>query len=308
MKKNILRTIFSPERRGGFLPRSIRTTFRKEEARSSEKISSSSHQTLRNKEEKPAALRRTGRKSRMGAILLLVLSVILLVVSYRYPNIVAEVDSVVAFAAAIVLIYKDTTHSIQLRVVDRILDSSRAQISQLASLTRFPEQNYYVHELKGEKVTDVFVVPSSSSPPSLSLQPEENKGGVQQPGGNHQTEATELIPPGRSLSEIFLRELAKENPDLQDLAGAMQPIFSESLGLAFASSMQVTSQDSVSVKILQPVLKNPCVRPDAGSSTTLYSLVCVVCSLLAVLICYASKRSVSIEACHHDAKENITTI
>ena len=85
-----------------------------------------------------AALRsRNRRKSRLGAVVMLVLSVNLLVISYRFPNIVVEVDSVVAFAAAIVLIYKDTTHSVQLRVVDRILDSSNQQVSQLAGL-RFP--------------------------------------------------------------------------------------------------------------------------------------------------------------------------
>ena len=254
--------------------------------------------------------RRTGRKSRTGAIVLLILSVILIVISYLYPNIVVEVDSVVAFAAALVLIYRDTIHSVQLRVVDRILDSSHAEASQLASMMKFPSQSHYVHEMKGEKISDVFlVVPSSSS--LSSRRPKEDSGVIQQAddNNNRQSETIELIPPGRSLAQLFLRELAKDSPNLQDLSNAMQPIFSENLGLSFESSMKVTSPDSVSVRIIQPVLKSPCAQEGSGEgSPTEYSLVCAVCSLLAVLVCYASKRPVSIKSCYHDAKQRITSI
>ena len=254
-----------------------------------------SRQTAVSKEEQASAVlprRRLGSKSRIGAVVLLVLSLILLVVAYRVPNIVVEVDSVVAFAAAIVLIYKDASHSVQLRVVDRILDSSKAQLLQLASF-KFPSQTGYIHQPRGERVTDVVVVPSSSGL--------ENE----QPPDGDQTVLVELVPPGRSLAQLFLREVGKDNPTLEDIVGAMQPIFSDNLGLSLASSMKVTS-DNVSVLILQPVLKSPCA--ESQGSQVNYSLACVVCSLLAVLVCFTSKRSVSVKSCSHDANQNVTSI
>lgn len=226
--------------------------------------------------------RKIGSKSRIGAIFLLLLSAILLAVSYKFPNILAEVDSVVAFLAALILIYRDTTHSVQLRVVDRILDSSRAQISELSTF-RIPSG--YIHELKGEKVTDVVLVFASNH--SNSAQPDSGQA------------KPELTPPGRSLAQLFLRELGKTNPELQDLKSAMQPIFSESLGLSLESNLDLNSEESVTATIAQPVIKIAC---DDNPNEN-YSLSCVVCSLLAVLICFTTKRRVSIVSCRHDSKE-----
>ncbi len=230
-------------------------------------------------EEKGAVIlrRKRGRKSRTGAIVLLALSVALLVISYRFPNVLAEVDSVVAFGAAIVLIYKDTTQSVQLRVVDRILDSSQSEVTRLADLLKLSHSRA-IHVLKGEKVAEVI----------LELKPDIDI-------------VVELVPPGRALAALYFREMARESPTLEDLANSMQSVFSESLGLSLSSSMQV-NPDSATVKILQPVLKIPCSQSDGPED----SLVSPVSSLLAVLICYVSKRSVWIEKCSQ--VENVTTI
>ena len=68
--------------------------------------------------------KRVGSRSRVGAVILLLLSASMLFVSYRFPNIVLEVNSVVAFIAGVMLLFKDSSHSVQLRVVDRILKSN----------------------------------------------------------------------------------------------------------------------------------------------------------------------------------------
>ena len=88
---------------------------------------------------------------------------------------------------------------------------------------------------------------------------------------------------------------------------SMQSIFSDSLGLSFSSNMQI-GKESVLVKIADPVLKSPCGESNQVTRGSEYSLACIVCSLLAVLICYTSKRSVSISNCWHDQKNKINTI
>lgn len=238
-----------------------------------------------------------GRNSRIGAIILLMLSVSLVVLSYKYPNIVIEVNSVVAFAAAIVLLYKDTTHSVQLRVVDRILESSRDLMRNLASIG-LPNATFtYVR--KGDKITDVVIVPSLQSDGRSEGVPEPEKAKT----APVELNSIELVPAGRSLAQLFLREMPAENPGFEDLIRSLPTIISESLGLCAAASMTMNT-DIVEVALIHPVLKNSCGTGEPAQ----IALLCETCSLLAVLICYTTRRTVVIEGCSHNERKDVSTI
>jgi len=74
--------------------------------------------------------------------------------------------------------------------------------------------------------------------------------------------------------------------------------------------MKLETPDIVSVKILHPVLKDLSNEEHLKNnrSELVESVVSIPCSLLAVIICYVSKRPVWIAGCHNDSKKDLTTI
>ena len=237
--------------------------------------------------------RKLGRSSRIGGWILLALSAGLLLISYRYPNIVVEIDSVVSFAAALILFFKDAVHSVPLRVVDRILESSGLLNEQFADFLGATDYEYIP---KGEKLADVKLV---------LLKSETKAEQTMIHSSPSQSTVIELVPVAQSLSQLFVREMGPVNHELASLVDAMQLVFSERLGLSTASRMEVDGE-RVTVDISKPLLKSPCTESKANSSD--YSLKCIVCSLLASLVSFYSKKVVRIEACHQEDSGSTLTI
>ena len=161
--------------------------------------------------------RKLGRSSRIGGWILLALSAGLLLISYRYPNIVVEIDSVVSFAAALILFFKDAVHSVPLRVVDRILESSGLLNEQFADFLGATDYEYIP---KGEKLADVKLV---------LLKSETKAEQTMIHSSPSQSTVIELVPVAQSLSQLFVREMGPVNHELASLVDAMQLVFSENI-------------------------------------------------------------------------------
>src|ERR1700730_319893 len=100
---------------------------------------------------------RSKKKSAQGAIALSGLTVLFIVLSYRTGNILFQLDSIVSFLAALILLFRDTTHTVQARVVNRILTSSHQLIADLSAYGLGGSSFHYVPE--GRRVGDVMLVP-----------------------------------------------------------------------------------------------------------------------------------------------------
>jgi len=98
-------------------------------------------------------------KSSTGAIVLSALTVVFILLSYRTGNLLFEFDSIVSFLAALVLLFRDTSHTVQARVVNRILTSSRQLVADLSAYGLGGSSFLYVPE--GRKVGDVMLVPKT---------------------------------------------------------------------------------------------------------------------------------------------------
>jgi hypothetical protein len=112
----------------------------------------------------PARRRKSGllglrrrTKSAQGAIALSGLTVAFIALSYRTGNLLFQFDSIVSFLAALVLLFRDTSHRVQARVVNRILTSSHELIADLSDYGLGGSGFLYVPE--GRKVGDVMLVP-----------------------------------------------------------------------------------------------------------------------------------------------------
>ncbi|MGH9920237.1 MAG: hypothetical protein ACRD6W_15390, partial [Nitrososphaerales archaeon] len=100
---------------------------------------------------------RRRKRSGTGALLLSILTVLFIFLSYRTGNLLFEFDSIVSFLAALVLLFRDTTHSVQARVVNRILTSSHQLVADLSAYGLGGSSFLYVPE--GRRVGDVMLVP-----------------------------------------------------------------------------------------------------------------------------------------------------
>lgn len=109
-------------------------------------------------------LRRRAKSGR-GAIVLSGLAVLFIFLSYRTGNLLFEFDSIVSFLAALVLLFRDTSHTVQARVVNRILTSSHELVADLSAYGLGGSSFLYVPE--GRRVGDVMLVPKNGSSAAL---------------------------------------------------------------------------------------------------------------------------------------------
>jgi hypothetical protein len=117
-------------------------------------------------------------KSARGAIVLSALTVLFILLSLRTGNLLFEFDSIVSFLAALVLLFRDTSHTVQARVVNRILTSSRQLVADLSAYGLGGSSFLYVPE--GRKVGDVMLVPQTgneTTAPPISP-PDKAVGGI----------------------------------------------------------------------------------------------------------------------------------
>jgi hypothetical protein len=296
-------------------------------------------------------------KSARGAIVLSALTVLFILFSLRTGSLLFEFDSIVSFLAALVLLFRDTSHTVQARVVNRILISSRQLVADLSAYGLGGSSFLYVPE--GRKVGDVMLVPQTGGevPPPISSS-DKAVGGIpaasmgsanpasSQPSGvgapgvesssdsassrsggtkdiqdvnpetsNPGTDAEKktttisnlkFAPPGRAMAELFLRESALKDPNIDDIIAAIPETIVDGFQLADASSVNIKSSDSeaVEVTLVHPVLTTGC---GASKSEGTGIVGCEVCSMLAVLFSSSTSRIVSLDGCAYDETSDIST-
>jgi hypothetical protein len=140
-------------------------------------------------------------KSARGAIVLSALTVLFILLSLRTGSLLFEFDSIVSFLAALVLLFRDTSHTVQARVVNRILTSSRELVADLSAYGLGGSSFLYVPE--GRKVGDVMLVPQTGgevAPPSVSAD-KADEGMPATSMGSASSQPSEMGPPGLMSSE-----------------------------------------------------------------------------------------------------------
>ncbi|MGP8056048.1 MAG: hypothetical protein ACLP9K_00360 [Nitrososphaerales archaeon] len=223
---------------------------------------------------------RVGRNSRIAGIGFVALSILFLVLSVYDQFVVYEVDSVVAFIIAVLLLFRDPRTRVPAGVLDAMQLSSSQALAELAS-----DADGYVYVPLGEDVEDVVVVPTSSGFFSL-------------PKGGLPPSQKRITPPGRALATLFLRESGLARATMDGLAVSLPRIVREELGLADSLSINEKG-DRVEVILRRPA--SVCGRVSDGSDLASRGIVgCSVASFLAVLYSSASMRQVVLEDCAHD--------
>lgn len=220
---------------------------------------------------------RLGRNSRIVGVCFVALSILFLILSVYDQFIVFEVDSVVAFVIAVVLLFRDPRARVQAGVLDAMLLSSSQAIAELTS-----HVSGYEYLPLGESVEDVVVVPTHSGffdSPSEALRRSKER----------------MTPPGRALATLFLRESGLTHVTMDGLAASLPGIVQEKLGLA--DSLSIRDQgDKVKVILRGPAAV--CRPRSEGTSPGSHGVVgCTVASFFAVLYSSASKKPVVLEDC-----------
>ena len=231
----------------------------------------------------PKLNRSIGRYSVWTGIGLSGLTVVFLLLSVSTQYIVYEVDSVVSFVAALILFLRDPRARIQGNVLDAVLISSNRTMRELSGL----EAEAFTYVPKGEGVSEVVVVPG--------IKP------------NHVTlgQRIEIIPPGRTLAEVFTREAGVAHPTLNEVRASLPSVLRDGLGLAESVAVEVRG-DGVEVTMSGSSVSCGCkgvpgvrVRGAIG---------CTVASFLAVVISASTTRSVFLGECIRDDSAGVWKI
>ena len=229
-------------------------------------------------------------RSRIGAVGLLILSVALLVLSYRFRTIVLEVNSVVAFVAGLILLFRDVRHTVQSRIVDRILISN-AELVQSLSPSLHGVKLSYVPRAPGS--SNVVVVPSAEAEGFFRKDSTDYKASV------------ELIPPGSSLAELFHREIDSESSSLDDVLRQASSIISDRFDLASSTIMR-KDKENLEFILARPTIAASC--SDGGESDRSSRLGCPICSMFATVVCSTAQRETTIEKCERNSQRDILTV
>jgi hypothetical protein len=223
---------------------------------------------------------RVGRSSRIAGVGFITLSILLLILSVYDQFIVFEVDSVVAFLAGVLLLFRDPRARVRTGVLDAMLLSSSQAMAELTS-----RAHGYVYMPLGESVEDVVVVPTSS--PYLGTS-----------AGDLHASETKITPPGRALATLFLRESGLTRLTMDGLAVSLPRVVPENLGLAHSLSTDIKGDG---VKVVLRGSASTCRQGSDRADSALHGVVgCTVASFFAVLYCSASRRQVVLEDCARD--------
>jgi len=223
--------------------------------------------------------KRVGTRSKIYGIGFAGLSAAFLLLSLPSQSIVLQVDSVVAFLAAIVLLFKDPRKRVQTPALDALLLSSGKTMAELSGQRGI----WFAYEQRGEKVSDVLAIPS------------------QVEGGSPLVVASELIPrsvtpPGRGLAELFTRETGLKQITLDSLKVSLPEMMVDNFGLA--ESVELTLRDGLAEIVLQHP-STTCTCSEDPRRLRGY-LGCTIASSLAVMFCAATRQPVALQKCVHD--------
>jgi hypothetical protein len=221
-----------------------------------------------------SALRgRLGRTSRVAAAGLMILSILLLVFSVVVSSLIVEIDSVVSFLAALVLLFREPSARISARAYDALLLSANRSLSELSL------RNDLVYVPLGKTVNDVVVMSEhEKSTPT---------------DGNPAAPILRITPPGRDLANVFMRESGLPRLTVEGLTATLPGVLCRDFALASSVRLSIGS-DSVEAT-LEGAKDCGCdlVSGEVKGGT----LGCMVGSLLAVLYSSATERKVVLERC-----------
>ena len=237
------------------------------------------------------------RRSRIGALILSIVTIASLLASYRFPGPVIDISSVISFVSVLILIFVDTSQNIQARVVDRVMESSRALVDELSP--RFGNVKYLYVQM-GNAINSIFVIPLESGDQEVLQSRTPNQLVTQQ-------EEIHLIPLGRGLAELYIKELGIPKPSFDNIQNSSQRIICQTLHLASDARID-RSGDRVEVLLNKPVLKNSCNPKPRSDSTKPGSIGCEVCSLYAVVASLSLSKSISIAQCAYDVETDATLV
>ena len=217
---------------------------------------------------------RVGRLTRTVGFLFIVASLVFLLLSLWSPNVVFQIDSVASFLAAMILLLRDPRSRAQTRVFDAIMMSTDMAIAQLSAQSG----SSFIYTPEGKSVSEVIVVASA--------------GDTLKPGKT--SPASSLIPPGRTLAELFVRESGMQELSLEGLKNSIEPLLTDNFGLADSVRLDITPERAA-VELIRPATK--CAE---GGTIPKGVIGCPVASFLAVLFAEASGRQVVLNKCEHD--------
>jgi len=226
-----------------------------------------------------ALYKRVGTRSKIYGIGFAALSAVFLILSLSNENIVLQVDSVVSFIAAIVLLFKDPRKRVQTRALDALLLSSGQTMAELSG----QKGVWFAYEAKGEKISDVVAMPS------------------QVEGGSPLVMESEMIPlsvtpPGRGLADLFTREAGLKLITLDILRVSLPEMMVDNFGLA--ESIELTIRDGIAEVVLHHSSAT-CSCSDDPRRLKGY-LGCTIASSLAVMFCAATRQPLLLQKCVHD--------
>ena len=217
---------------------------------------------------------RVGMRQTMAGVGFIAASIVFLVLSVEFGSPVLEVDSVVAFVVAAILLLKESRSRVQSRVLSAVVGSLGATIAQLSSKVG----SSFTYVPRGKGVSDVAILRSDSGPGEA-------------PGSGFS-----VTPPGMGLGVLFAREAEGSPMSVDSLAHLLPSIITENFGLAEA--VDVSSDGNlVEVTLKKPAVFCSCPEDESRGTGVVG---CTISSFLAVLYSYASRKSVSLNRCQVD--------
>lgn len=241
--------------------------------------------------------KKVGQKSRTAGIVLAILSLFFLGLSlYFRTNVIFQIDSIVCLLAAIAVFLRGESSSIQIRLVNRMINSTNETLNELSSISP-GEPAIFNYVPLGNKVTDVVVTRVTNNLRPTALEASTDGQSTMSPVQSTVTHWN-LIPPGRALAELYLREL-NIVVSTELLLHSLKTILCERFELAsdlFAK--QSEAGDSYEIILSRPAINQSCVETSSQGI-----IGCPISSMLAVLFCHASKRAVSLIECRFDSEK-----
>ncbi|MDA4113035.1 MAG: hypothetical protein OK474_03215 [Thaumarchaeota archaeon] len=232
-----------------------------------------------------------GRSSRYAGLGFIALSVVFLVLAVSDQFIVFEIDSIVAFLAAIFLLFRDPRARAQVRVLDAIMESTDESIAELSAFS----DAGFTYLQTGNGVGGVVVVPEQLEDAAV-------------PDGDHHSDTPfkAFTPPGRRLALLYVREVGLTQITMDALSASLSGTMQENFGLADYTDI-VSTNDSVKVTLHGASTTCAC-ETDQTRPASKGSIGCTLASFLAVLVCAATKRPLTLEPCVHDVSADEWTV
>lgn len=229
--------------------------------------------------------KRIGVRSKFFGVAFAGLSVVFLVASLYKENIVLEVDSLVAFLTAIVLLFKDPRSRVQARVLDAILLSSTQAMTELSVESGVT----FSYVPGGKDVSEVVIVPSRTRSATLGISGSTSDASL----------PSRMTPPGRGLAELYMRESGLKQLTIDRLRVSLSSLIRENFGLASYVEIQ---EDTNKVTVILHDPSITCHCPEEPDRLLGY-IGCTVASCIAVVTAQATGRTVLLQKCIQDLTE-----